>query len=93
MLKVHRFTADWCGPCKMMAPAIEKLISEYNIPGSKIEINSVNVDENREFAAQHSVRSIPTLVFEKDGVEVDRTIGNQRYEDIVARINKHESLN
>ena len=72
----------------MMAPTIEKLISEYNIPGSNVEINSVNVDENRDFAAQHSVRSIPTLVFEMDGVEVDRTIGNQRYEEIVSRIDK-----
>lgn len=77
----------------MMAPTIEQLIAEYNVPGSKVEINSVNVDENRDFAAQHSVRSIPTLVFEMDGVEVDRTIGNQRYDEIVARINKISGLN
>ena len=87
MLTVYRFTADWCGPCKVMAPTIERIVEEYK--GQPIMIKSINVDENRELAEQYGVRSIPTLVFEKAGQEVDRTVGNQRYEDIVSRIKQH----
>jgi len=92
MLKVYRFTAEWCGPCKMMAPTIERLIDEHNVDGSEVQILSLDVDdlENKELAAKHGVRSIPTLVFEKDGAEVTRTIGNRKYDEISKLILAHK---
>ena len=63
------FTATWCGPCKAFKPIILELISE----GYNITIH--DVDENQELASKHGVRSIPTMVIEENGVEVDRFIG------------------
>lgn len=92
MLKVYRFTAEWCGPCKMMAPTIERLINEYNTEESGVEIVSIDIeaDGNRELAAKYGVRSIPTLVFEKDGAEVDRTTGLKQYAELNEKIQKHK---
>ena len=63
------FTATWCGPCKAFKPIILELISE----GYNITIH--DVDENQELASKHGVRSIPSMVIEENGVEVDRFIG------------------
>ena len=56
------FWAEWCGPCKMIAPALEELSSEY---AGKVKIAKLNIDENPELAAQYGVRSIPTLMLFK----------------------------
>lgn len=66
------FFADWCGPCKMAAPVVEKLADEYR---GKMIIAKLNVDENNQTAAKYGVMSIPTVIIFKDGEEVDRTIG------------------
>ena len=63
------FTATWCGPCKAFKPIILELISE----GYNITIH--DVDQNKELASKHGVRSIPTTVIEENGVEVDRFVG------------------
>lgn len=68
------FYADWCGPCQMAAPIIEKLAGEYK---DKILISKINVDENPKSAQQYGVMSIPTvLIFKKDGDEA-KIIGKQ----------------
>lgn len=92
MLTVYRFTADWCGPCKIMAPTIERLMEEYNVSESEVEIVNLDadLDENRAVAQKYGVRSIPTLVFEKDGAEVDRTVGVKSYDDLKKRIQQHK---
>lgn len=68
------FYADWCGPCKMMAPAIDELAAEYE---GKWKIGKCNVDEAPKIAEKYGIQSIPTLYFYKDGEIVDQAIGFQ----------------
>ena len=68
------FWADWCGPCKMLAPVIEGLGDEYE---GKAIVGKVNVDEEQELAIRYGVMSIPTVIFFKDGEEVARKVGVQ----------------
>ena len=64
------FWAEWCGPCKVVAPAVEELAREYK---GKIRIAKMNVDENRQTPARFGIRSIPTIILFKGG-EVTQTI-------------------
>ena len=65
------FYADWCGPCKMLAPIIEEIANE----NEDIKVVKVNVDEAQDIAVKYDVMSIPTTVVIKNGQEVDRTVG------------------
>lgn len=66
------FWAEWCGPCRMVGPAVEHI---GKIMQDKIKVAKVNVDENQEIAMKYGVQSIPSLLLFKDGKEVGRTIG------------------
>jgi thioredoxin len=66
------FYADWCGPCKMMAPVIDELASEYE---GTVKIGKLNVDENPETTRTYRVMSIPTMIIFKNGEAVDKVIG------------------
>ncbi len=66
------FWAEWCGPCRMVSPAVEQLSQTMS---DKIKVAKLNVDENQEIAIRYGVRSIPSLVLFKDGKEIARTIG------------------
>ncbi len=68
------FYADWCGPCQTLLPTVDKLSKAYE---GKVEIQKVNVDQNRELATKFGVRSIPALFFLKDSEIVDRATGLQ----------------
>ncbi len=66
------FWAEWCGPCKMIAPALDEIATEM---GGKVKIAKLNIDENPELAAQFGVRSIPTLMLFKGGEVADMKVG------------------
>lgn len=66
------FWAPWCGPCKMIAPVLEKLAAEYD---GKVTIAKVNTDENPEWAMKYGVQGIPTLLFVNQGQLKDRIVG------------------
>ena len=66
------FWAEWCGPCKMIAPLIEELANDFQ---GKLKVCKLNVDEERDIAVQYGIRSIPTLVLFKEGKPVDQIIG------------------
>ena len=66
------FWAVWCGPCKMLSPAVEDIAERY---GDKVLVGKVNVDEEPDLARRFGVMSIPTVVFLKNGREFDRKVG------------------
>lgn len=66
------FWADWCGPCKMIAPIVEELAKEYN---GKIKIGKIDVDTNSKSASLYGIMSIPSLIFFKDGKVMDQVTG------------------
>ncbi len=66
------FWAEWCGPCKMIAPSLEEISSEME---GKVKVAKVNIDENPDIAAQYGVRSIPTLAMFKGGEVADIKVG------------------
>jgi len=77
------FWAEWCGPCRMVSPALEQLSQTMS---DKIKVAKLNVDENQEIAIRYGVRSIPSLVLFKGGKEIARTIGaasKEKYQKFV----------
>ena len=75
------FFAEWCGPCKMMAPVIDELAGEME--GTAV-IGKLNVDEAPQTAAKYGVQSIPTVIVFKGGEEVNRSVGFKNKEDLKA---------
>ncbi len=65
------FYADWCGPCKMLAPIVDEIAEE----NQDIKVCRINIDENQDLAVEYGIMSIPTLVVIKNGKEVSRTVG------------------
>ena len=66
------FLADWCGPCKMMAPVVEQLAEELE---GKAKVGKLNIDENMDIAEKYRVMNIPTFLIFKDGQEKERIVG------------------
>ncbi|MBQ6496442.1 MAG: thioredoxin [Firmicutes bacterium] len=75
------FWATWCGPCRMLAPTLEEIAEENE---GKLKVGKVNVDEQQELAIQFGIMSIPTLIVFKDGKAVNKTMGLQPKESIMA---------
>jgi len=73
MIEVKKFYSEWCGPCKMLTPIMEKVQGNY----SEVSFRSINIDEEFEVAQKYFVRSVPTVIIEQDGKEVGRYAGLQ----------------
>ena len=80
------FWAEWCGPCRAIAPKLEEIAQEM---GGKIKIMKVDVDNNQNTPAQYGIRSIPTMILFKGGKAVDQIMGNHPKDSIVDFINRH----
>ena len=90
MIEVIKFGAKWCGPCKMMSPAMKNLKEKYNIEGSNVQITDIDVDLNPEMASLHKIRNIPVTVFKTDGVEIRKVVGVlslDKIEEIINEVN------
>jgi len=73
------FWAEWCGPCKMIAPILDELADEYD---GKVKITKVNVDDNQGLAVKYGITAIPSLLFFKDGQVVDQIRGMRSKRDL-----------
>jgi thioredoxin 1 len=79
------FWAEWCGPCRMVAPVLDELSEEYQ---GKLKIAKVNVDENQQVSMDYHIRSIPTLLFFKGGQMVQQLVGAHPKAKLVSEIQK-----
>ena len=80
------FWAEWCGPCKMIAPTVEELAKDYK---GKAVVAKVDVDSNPELAAKFKISAIPNLKILKDGKVVDEIVGFVPKEEIAKKLDKH----
>lgn len=81
------FYADWCGPCKMVAPIVSELAEEYE---GVFKIGKINVDDNQETAQNYRVMSIPTLIVFKNGVAVETVVGAVPKKSILDKLEAHK---
>jgi len=80
------FWAEWCGPCRALAPKLEEIHKEM---GAQVKLVKLNVDENPDSPVKYGVRGIPTMILFKDGQQVDQVVGNLPKEKIMAQLQKH----
>ncbi len=74
------FYADWCGPCKMLAPVVDEIANEYE---GKVKVVKLNIDEANDIAAKYSVMSIPTLILFENGNDTNKLVGFRSKEAIL----------
>ena len=80
------FWAEWCGPCKMIAPSVEKISEEYS---DKLKVGKLDVDSNPNISSTFGIRSIPTLLIFKNGSPVYHIVGAVSKEVISAKVDSH----
>jgi len=83
------FWAEWCAPCRRLAPTVDALASDYD---GRVTVAKMNVDENPEVPGNFAIRGIPTLLLFKDGNLAETIVGLQSKEDIAAKIERHLSV-
>jgi thioredoxin 1 len=79
------FWAEWCGPCKMIAPLLDELAGEYD---GKVKIGKVNIDDFQDIATQYGIRAIPTLLIFKGGEVVEQIVGGRSKRDLKSSLDK-----
>lgn len=83
------FWAEWCAPCRMLAPTVEAVGEQYSESAVVVKLN---VDDNPSAAQRYGIKGIPTLILFKDGKEVERVVGATSKETISRMIEKHQNL-
>jgi thioredoxin 1 len=79
------FWAEWCGPCKMIAPLLDELADEYD---GKVKIGKVNIDEQQELATKYGIRAIPTLLLINKGQVTEQMVGAKSKRDLKASLDR-----
>jgi thioredoxin 1 len=79
------FWAEWCGPCKMIAPILDEVAQEYD---GRVKIGKVNIDEQQNLAAQYGIRAIPTLLLFKNGDVSEQIVGLRSKRDLKASLDR-----
>ena len=79
------FWAEWCGPCKMIAPLLDELADEYQ---GKVKIGKVNIDEQQSLATQYGIRAIPTLLLFNKGQVAEQMVGAKSKRDLKASLDR-----
>jgi thioredoxin 1 len=79
------FWAEWCGPCKMLAPILDEIASDYD---GRVKVAKVNIDEHQAVAGEYGIRAIPTLLIFKNGQVVEQVVGLKSKRDLKANIEK-----
>lgn len=79
-------TATWCGPCRLVAPLIDRLAEEY---GDRAKVFKLDLDDNKEIAKRYNIRSIPAVMFFKQGDVAETLVGKKPYEDYSEALTKH----
>ena len=80
------FWAEWCGPCRSLAPKLEEIATEYQ---GKLKVYKMDIDANQATPSQYGVMSVPTMIVFKNGQQVDQIVGNYPKENILAVLKKH----
>ena len=80
------FWAEWCGPCRALAPKLEEIASEFQ---GRLKIIKVDIDANQDTPTTYGVRGVPTMILFKNGQQVDQIVGNHPKENILAVLKKH----
>ena len=84
------FYADWCGPCRTLSPIVSDLMKDYSDPEKTgVIIEKIDVDKNQELASKYGIRSIPTIVFERDGEVLEKVSGIQSKETLISKIESY----
>ena len=80
------FWAEWCGPCRMLAPIVDEIANEYK---GKVNVGKVNVDDERELAMRYGISSIPTLMLFKNGEVVKKSVGYAPKSELEEMLRQH----
>tara|TARA_R110002167_G_scaffold349241_1_gene561062 strand:- start:103 stop:366 length:264 start_codon:yes stop_codon:yes gene_type:complete len=87
MVEVKKFYAEWCGPCKVLTPLMENVKTKF----TNVKFENVDIDSQFEIAQKYFVRSVPTVIIEKDGKEVQRMVGVQSEMAYINALNENLS--
>ena len=89
MIKVIKFSADWCGPCKAIAPKFKEISLKEEF--FDIEFSEIDIDKNQDLATQYKIRSIPTVIILKDDTIIERIVGNnsEKIEQAIIKIKEN----
>lgn len=79
------FWAEWCGPCKMIAPVLDELAGEFD---GKVKVGKVNIDEHQALATEYGIRAIPTLLIFKGGQVIEQIVGMRSKRDLKSSLDR-----